>query len=364
VWIANEATLIRYGTFAQAERRGVPRLLTPHRYLGLYPTPGYVHGKNRHNSLGYRGEEIDQPKPPGRFRIACLGGSTTYSFPGNDYRLSYPYLLERDLQARGFDVDVVNAGSLGWTTLESLIDFELRTLDLAPDLIVVYHGSNDVRTLFVWPPEAYRGDASGRRGPVALDVEPERWFEHITLVRAWLIYNGRLEPLTSLDHQMAQGPTTYHAQDFARQLVLGTYPSGIFEEASAAEMLAANPPIYYRRNLESLVALAETHGVASCLVTFAAAPEAPRDPLLLSPEGSQALEALNQITREVARERGVQLLDFARSFPRETQYFVDSQHFTDRGTALQARMIADFLVSSGLVGGRPAGTAAVAEPPR
>ena len=358
VWFAAESTLIRYGTFEQVELRGIPRRLSPHRYLGLYPTPGYVHGQNRHNSLGYRGEELDLPKPAGRFRIACLGGSTTYSFPGDDYRLSYPYLLERDLQARGFDVDVVNAGSLGWTSLESLVDFELRTLDVDPDLIVVYHGSNDVRTLFVWPAEAYRGDSSGRRGPVALDAGPLRWFERITLVRAYLIRNGRLESLNSLDHQMARGPATYHAEDFARQLVLGTYPSGIFAETSAAEMLAANPPIYYRRNLESLVALAEAHGVESCLLTFATAPEAPRDPLLLSPEGAAALESLNQITRDVARERGAHLFDFAQRFPREAENFVDSQHFSERGTALQARMIADFLSSEGLVGERPAGTAA------
>ncbi len=350
VWLADEGTLSRYGTLEQIRKRGIPQRLSPHRYLGLYPTPGYVRGKNRHNALGYRGEEILQPKPEGEFRIVCMGGSTTYSFPTEDYRLSYPFLLEEELKARGFSrVEVINAGAQGWTTLETLIDFQIRTLDLAPDMIVVYHGSNDVRTLFVWPPDSYRGDSSGRRGPIALDAPPERWIESITLARAFMIRAGLSEPHNSLDHQMARGPKTYHAEEFARQLARGSYPSGIFTEVSAADMLEANPPIYFRRNLESLAILARAHGIQTVLVTFASFPHSERDPLLASQEGAKALEALNQITRDVAREQGVHIFDFAPRFPRDAEYFVDSQHFSERGTALQTELIADYLVENHLI---------------
>jgi len=85
------------------------------------------------------------PKPAGQFRIVCLGGSTTYTSDVKDYRDSYPYLLEKYLKAQGYnDVTVVNAGAGSWSSWESLINFQFRVLDLDPDLIIVYHGINDI----------------------------------------------------------------------------------------------------------------------------------------------------------------------------------------------------------------------------
>lgn len=59
------------------------------------------------------------PKPKGEYRIVCLGGSTTYTGWVDDYRLTYPALLQTELIDRGYAVTVVNAGNEAWTSYEN-----------------------------------------------------------------------------------------------------------------------------------------------------------------------------------------------------------------------------------------------------
>jgi len=95
------------------------------------------------NSLGYRDREIDTPKPAGRLRVLCLGGSTTVEGPHN--ALTYPKYLERRLRTRlGEDrVEVINcgvdAGIIGTTVAQTR-----RWLALQPDLVVHYNFVNDL----------------------------------------------------------------------------------------------------------------------------------------------------------------------------------------------------------------------------
>ena len=92
-----------------------------------------------------------------------MGGSTTYSYDIEDFKKSYPDLLEKYLQKKDFDnIEVINAGGGGWSSWESLINLELRVLDLDPDLVIIYHGINDIHTRLVWPPEVYQGDNSAQ----------------------------------------------------------------------------------------------------------------------------------------------------------------------------------------------------------
>jgi hypothetical protein len=46
------------------------------------------------NSFGFRSPEIEVPKPEGKFRIVCVGGSTTNAGRTND--TTYPALLEKN----------------------------------------------------------------------------------------------------------------------------------------------------------------------------------------------------------------------------------------------------------------------------
>ncbi|MDX1734269.1 MAG: SGNH/GDSL hydrolase family protein, partial [Halioglobus sp.] len=118
-----------------------------HEATGLkIPTPGHVTRTIAINSLGFRGPEIEQPKPPGRLRIGFIGASTTYcaEVSGNDQ--VWTELVSRKLEERwpGMEVDYINGGVPGYTTTQSMANLRGRMLPLDPDVVVIYHATNDV----------------------------------------------------------------------------------------------------------------------------------------------------------------------------------------------------------------------------
>ena len=353
---APEARFVNYASFRQlSERYGgdnatAHQLLSPHRYLGYYPTPGYAKGNNRHNSLGYRGDEIVVPKPQGELRIVCLGGSTTYDSDIEDYRLAYPARLEAELRRRGYgNVTVVNAGGAGWTSWESLIDLELRVLDLDPDLIIDFDAINDVHTRFVWPPDHYRGDNSGYRAANQSGLFMPSILEYSTLLRILMIRAGWVGSHADISRTIDRLAPSYYGDIWRDQKRTGTYPDGIFREVTPEQMLAQNGPRYFARNLENLVAVAKANGVGVVLASFAYSRDFPEEPRVTSPEYHRAIAEHNDVLRAVAARSGAAFFDFAAVFPGDRRYFTDGRHNNEEGAALKAKLFADFLVDSGLL---------------
>ncbi|UCC98535.1 MAG: SGNH/GDSL hydrolase family protein [Phycisphaerales bacterium] len=348
--LAGQRTFLKYASLGQLQKRPAyaKSKYAPHRYLGHYLTPDYVKGDNKHNSLGYRSDEIALPKPTGQFRIVCMGGSTTYTTEVEDYRLSYPSLLERELKSRGYGhVTVINAGVGAWTSWESLINFELRVLDLEPDMIIVYHGVNDILSRFVWPPEAYRGDNSGAIAPVKMSMPSI--FEYSAFFRYWMIRSGLVKPHSSMDRQLAAPPGTYYAGEFYGQKVKHVYPDGVFARTSAKEMLAANRPKYFRRNIEHIVLIASHRGMKTILATFAHSPLFEDQPIVVSEEYTAAYAEMNDTLRSIALETGVHLFDFAAAFPVDKRYYTDGIHVNADGAELKASLFAEYIVDNALI---------------
>jgi hypothetical protein len=322
---------------------------TPHRYIGYIPTPGYQRGLNRHNRRGYRGGPIPRPKPAGEFRIACLGGSTTYGSMVNDPRLAYPAQLEREFHAKGYPhVRVINAGAEGWASHESLVNLEFRVLDLAPDLVIVYHAINDLNGRMVWPFEAFQGDNAGavQHSPGLNAAVP--LLHRSTLARILLILSGEPSELALVGH-FTVVPKTARYWAFLRQKSLGSYPSGYFQEVSIMDMLDHNPPVYFRRNLESMLAVAEAHGVQPVLATFAHSERVTGDPVLTSPEMTRGIHEHNQLIEEVGAKLGVPVYRFADEFPDDPRLFIGAVHLNGPGNRLKGRLFARYLIETELI---------------
>jgi lysophospholipase L1-like esterase len=349
---ADEKRFIRYASLKQLQNSDIsnhPRY-SPHRYIGFYPTPNYIKGKDRHNSLGYRGDEISIPKPAGQFRIACLGGSTTYTSDVKDYRQSYPYLLEEYLRAQGHvDVTVVNAGAGSWSSWESLINFQLRVLDLDPDLIIVYHGINDISPRFVWPPQAYRGDNSGARAPNQTAIFMPGIFEYSTLLRIAMISTGLINSHASFETTIDRRPETYFGTLFNKQKIRGAYPEGIFNEVSAIDILETNKPDYFERNIQSIVAIAKTHGIEVVLSSFAYSPLFTDQPKVSSSEYIAAYEENNRLLAAVATNTDQHFFDFASKFPTGKRWYTDGRHVNEAGARLKAELFGNFLIGAQLL---------------
>ncbi len=100
------------------------------------------------NRLGYRGAAPSAFKEDGEIRIFMLGGSTVFN--GEP---PIAALLQEEFRRSGRpDVAVYNFGVLSSISGMELSRIVHEIADLAPDLIVMYNGANDIMHPFFWDP--------------------------------------------------------------------------------------------------------------------------------------------------------------------------------------------------------------------
>ena len=112
--------------------------------------PGYESGSVRTNRLGLRGPEVVTPKPDGVRRVLLLGDSTTFGF-GLDEPAIFARRLGEELArtepaepADSADsYEIVNAGTIGYSSFQGKHRFEQLRDRLEPDLVVAMFGYND-----------------------------------------------------------------------------------------------------------------------------------------------------------------------------------------------------------------------------
>ena len=343
-------TFRRYASLAQLQgsHKGDDFKVVFHRYLGYIPKPNYVEGKNRHNSLGFRGEEFPLAKPAGEYRIICIGESTTYTSFVEDYRQSYPDLLQKQLHEMAYNnVRVLNAGVGGWRSYESLINLQFRLLALDPDLIVISQSVSDVMSRFVWPPEKYLGDNSGHLQPRFSRVFMSGVLEHSTLFRILMIRANLTSPHAALERLSNRyNKETYFGKEFVRQKRKGIYPQGIFETVPAMEMLRQNKPIYYKNNIDSMVAIAKNNDIDVLLANLAYLPVFENAPKSSSEEFVEAYGEQNQIMESIAIKQGVYFLDAMATFPQDESLYVDGHHVNEKGAQVKAEIFAGFIADN------------------
>jgi len=92
-------------------------------------------------------ESRSAARDPGRFRVVCLGDSNTFGLYLEPHE-SYPAQLERELAARLPDraVEVLNLGAPGLNSSRLLRQYPELLETLAPDLVIILVGVNDLWT--------------------------------------------------------------------------------------------------------------------------------------------------------------------------------------------------------------------------
>ncbi len=302
-------------------------------FVGFAPSPDFP----GHNSLGYRGPEIVQPKPEGTYRIVALGGSTTYGFGIIEDDKTWPAQLQRVLRDE-YDypqVEVINAGVQLYTTWETLVNFEFRVLDLDPDLIIVYHATNDITARLV-DPTHYDGlySARGTWNTGDLHLGPSTLARYVGIRMGWLDDPLKLESHFVLDEEIMQC-------DMWAERQCGDY--------STEELMALNPPIYFERNLRNLAALAAANDVQVMFSSWAYFPDTVRvTNIYLFPWRRAEVAKLNAIMQQVADDTGMAFYDLAANLPYNRNYWEgDGYHQSALGAEQQARQYAAFIAQQG-----------------
>lgn len=89
--------------------------------------------------------EIEPTKPSGVVRIVFLGGSSTAGTGRNlKDEETWPWQAVEKLRADGLHVDFINGALGGYTSFESYGRLWSRIRHFSPDIVVVYHGWNEL----------------------------------------------------------------------------------------------------------------------------------------------------------------------------------------------------------------------------
>jgi hypothetical protein len=311
------------------------------------------------NRWGYRGVEIEKPKPVGVFRIFCLGGSTTASVPLKSAQ-TYPEQLAARLRKAHPEVifEIQNAGGEWHTTQHSLFKLltDIRSFD--PDLILCYHAINDLcRSLTpdLFSHGTYRADYRHYFGPVAGLARPEesRWpivrmrlgycFSDLSMHRVRIVgpEGAGVRGMTMAFLPKAEEVDVEHWQSlgaFRRNL---TDLCSICREAKI-DLILASQPFLYRPDLTA-------HEQSLLWTPISHQWDGKRPSLAAMIRG---MERFNAATAEIAKVRGVGFVDLEAVVPKTLEYLYDDVHYTAKACDVIAGAFFDHLRSEGTVKAR------------
>ncbi len=288
------------------------------------------------SSLGLRGREVERPKPAGTTRVLCLGGSTTFDIYAVSDDVTWPALLEARLGKTHPRVEVVNGGVSGREAAEDLAPevFEL-TRSLEPDVVVLYHATNDVTAACnrLAGRIKFATSADGGQGYPATRVVRAITDGSLLAYKVWLVTQSFTDPPETAgpasdlpDEDVAAFEATLRElvkrlQGIGARVALGTF---------ALRWRADQPPEVQRR------------------LARGASDRYPA----LSLEGiNRTFRRYNDAIARVASDTGAILVPIADRLSGEERFFGDVMHTTREGSERLAEVVADGLEGAGALPG-------------
>ncbi|NNF61550.1 MAG: hypothetical protein HKN06_09520 [Gammaproteobacteria bacterium] len=308
---------------------GVEDTFTKDSDSGLrVPLPSIDRGGIRTNSLGFRSPELSNPKPPGVLRIAFLGGSTTYGAEVSSNEANWPHLVIQQLQQRWPQVrfEYINAGVPGYAAETSLKNLRARVQQLEPDAVVIYHATNDL--------SLYSYEEAVRQG-----VARERTEDGLSWLSEYSLLSYLVEKNLRVRTQQAQ------ASDAEPKLTVDTAALAAPFEAALVELGTAAGQV---ADFVALVTFSthlrpdqtDKQQAAAAVTGLYYMPYMTITGLL------QGFATYNETIRTVAQRLDLHLVDGENDIPGDPVHFADSVHFTDAGSKVMARRVAESLIGA------------------
>jgi len=323
---------IRLGQFHLATN--LTQRITMHGAFGLDEV--VVHTRN---NIGLRGPDL--PINRGKsLRILTVGGSTTECSYLSDDR-TWPALLYAKLQHHFDSLWLNNAGFDGHSTWGH--ELFIRTLDkrIQPDLILFMVGLNDVPAS--WDPVTPTHTSPTLRESVRDVIKALGNYSEVVS----LALNVQ-RALKAQERQLVHLPRALSDKN-----LLAVRLSPAEKARIVAEQV--NPAAGYAARLANLINITRERHITPVLITQTALFGPTIDPTtrldlsrleIWGMDGATAwdvLEVYNDVTRHVAAEMGVPLIDLAHEMPKDSVYFYDEIHYTNAGARAVSEIVARHL---------------------
>lgn len=275
-------------------------------------------GRNiRINSKGFIGEEFEDKKPDGVYRIFTLGDSCTF---GGDWDMSYAAFLGKTLSASEGKFEVINAGIEGYNSEYALGHLKDDILKYSPDLVTIYIGWNDLM----------------KSNPQNMSTSGQVTWLGRALSNSY-IYKGLSKVMFSYVRPALSTPqvtgeeSEYHVFD---SFVPATYEENV--SAMVAVLRERNIRVVLMTRPTALTRSMTLDDVRAQNIFFPFFPEAYSVPRLLSLHG-----AYNNSIRRLAERLQVPLVDLDEAFNQQDKkpLFWDTMHPSKPGHELIARML-------------------------
>lgn len=291
----------------------------PYMMFGLKPLSTGKTGRWKINSLGFRGKEIPIEKPQGVFRIVAMGGSTTFGYCIENEEDTYPAILERllnNVYKGNPKIEVINAGVSGYMSAESLINFQMRILDLKPDGIILYHGINDLRARMV---PNFKGDYSHHRVVWSGLRERSTYFSKL-IEKSYILRVLRWKF------------TSYRSRGDLLLLVRNSPPRS--NQAQRVNYINSSVQPFIR-NMRNIIKLAKSYDIKVLLLTFA------YNKAMLESHSHwhEGLIEQNNALCELAESEQVPIVKLDSLMPQDPQFWCDSDQVTVAGAKVRSKII-------------------------
>ena len=306
-------------TFAVDESSGLRR-----------PIAGLELGGIKINGLGFRSPEIDLRKADGMIRLAFLGGSTTYCAEVKGNENTWPHLVTQMLDAHVQEAqfDYVNAGVPGYGSASSLKHYIGHVRQLDPDVVFIYHGTNDLAN-------------NSRKVLAALGHEVANTTSELSWIAEYSLFAFLVEKnirLLALEHRSLDdtGKFKLEPEQFSEPFreSLGKLVRQIRADGRIAVVVT------FSQRLREGISGEEKVDAAQTYLYFT--------PYLATDNVLSGLTIINQVAREVAASHDAVLVGNEDSIPSDAVHFTDSVHFTTKGSAEMARRVFNGVVENGL----------------
>ena len=261
--------------------------------------------------------DIQIPKPQNLFRISCLGGSTTANYISDGQKnFSYPLELETILKKKKENIEVNNCGTGGYNSADLLVRFLLQTIETKPNLVVIYHAYNDIRSYLT---ENFKTDYSHSR----IGLGENYWKFKLNS----FIPNIPLKFINYLKNNWVPSNVRYSLLEIISKGKINLnidYTKGLKT---------------YERNIQNLINVCVKNNIDVVLSTYCFYLHKKAEKSNLNKIYETIVLKENEIIKNLAKKNNLKIVDCNSKIPKDNEFFVDTVHLTPKGMKFIANEI-------------------------